>query len=79
MCSPKWELVSIARAAQPRLAARLPDGRLLDLQAAHVAVHGRSSPHLHDIASFRLAAAYGVDLLGELVDSSPTSAIFVAA
>lgn len=78
MCSPSWELVSIARSAQPRLAARLSDGSFLDLQAAHVALHGKSSPHLRDAHSFRLAAAYGIDLLEELVTAAPHSAIVPA-
>lgn len=52
----------------PRLAALLPDGEtLVDLQAAHVALKGRASPHLRNVASFRLAAAYARDLAEELV------------
>lgn len=52
----------------PRLAALLPDGEtLVDLQAAHVALKGRTSPHLSSVGSFRLAAAYARELAEELV------------
>lgn len=78
MCSPSWELLRLVRDSQPRLCARLPDGRLLDLQAAHVAMRGSQSPHLRDGMSFRLAAAYGHDLVEELVRAAPGEAIVAA-
>lgn len=66
-----WTLVRFAPRDEPgdvRLAALLPDGEtLVDLQAAHVALKGRASPHLRSVASFRLAAAYARDLAEELV------------
>lgn len=64
--------------APPRLALRLPDGRLLDLQAAHVARRGVPSPHFRDATAFRLAASYGVDLARELAASPPASAVVAA-
>lgn len=64
MCSPNWELV---RLTGQSVGARLADGSVVDLQAAHVAQRGRPSPHLRDVTSFRLAAAYGADLARELL------------
>lgn len=78
MCSPSWELTRLVRDSGPRLCVRLPDGRLLDLQAAHVATRGSLSPHLRDAVSFRLAAAYGTDLVDELVRAAPSEAIVAA-
>lgn len=68
MCSPDWEPVRLVDAAgRSRLGARLADGRIVDLQAAHVRMHGAPSPHLRDMLSFRLSAAYGADLARELL------------
>ena len=64
MCAPEWELVRISSQS---LGARLADGRVIDLQAAHVKLMGRPSPHLRDATSFRLAASYGHDLARELI------------
>lgn len=75
MCSPSWELLRLVRAETALLCARLPDGRLLDLQAAHVAMRGAQSPHLRDPTSLRLSAAYGNDLVTELVAAAPAAAI----
>lgn len=78
MCCPSWELTRLVRESGPRLCARLPDGRLVDLQAAHVALRGSLSPHLRDAVSFRLSAAYGCDLVEELVRAAPREAIVAA-
>ena len=59
----------------PRLVARLPDGRLLDLQAAHVALRGVPSPHLRNPTALRLAASYGDDLVRELAAAAPKIAL----
>lgn len=67
MCSSEWELVSLSAQG---VGARLPDGRIVDLQASHVRLHGKPSPHLRDPASFRLSAAYGADLARELIEAS---------
>lgn len=75
MCAPDCELVGIAANGRTRLAARLPDGRLLDLQAAHVTARGTTSPHLRDVQSLRLAAAYGHDLVRDLLRIAPSDAI----
>lgn len=64
MCAPEWEIV---RLANQSLGAKLPDGTVVDLQAAHVKAHGIPSPHFKDSVSFRLAASYGVDLVRELI------------
>lgn len=41
--------------AAERLGAFLPDGCLVDLQAAHMSMRGRPSPLLRDRTAFRLA------------------------
>lgn len=65
MCQPdEWELV---RLDSSRLGAKLSDGRIIDLQAAHVAFKGTMSPHLRDAISFRLSASYGAGVATELV------------
>lgn len=75
MCSPEWEIIRIATESAPRLGARLPDGRVVDLQAAHVALRGSTSPHLRDATSYRLSAAYGNDLVRELLRACPHEAV----
>lgn len=65
----------VTLAVGPRLLARLPDGRLLDLQAAHVALRGAPSPHLRSPTALRLAASYGEDLVRELAAAAPTTAL----
>ena len=64
MCAPEWEIV---RLTNKGVGAKLPDGTVVDLQAAHVKMHGAPSPHFKDSVSFRLAASYGVDLVRELI------------
>ena len=64
MCTPEWEIV---RLTNQSVGAKLADGTVVDLQAAHVAMKGTPSPHLKDAVSFRLAASYGVDLVRELI------------
>lgn len=62
-------------AVGPRLFARLPDGRLLDLQAAHIALRGAPSPHFRSPTALRLAASYGDDLVRELAAAAPKIAL----
>jgi hypothetical protein len=64
MCTPEWEIV---RLTNQSVGAKLADGTIVDLQAAHVKAHGSPSPHFRDSVSFRLAASYGVDLVRELI------------
>ena len=75
MCSPEWEIVRLVSANTPRLGAKLPDGRVVDLQAAHVALRGSTSPHFRDPTSYRLSAAYGNDLVRELLRACPREAV----
>lgn len=65
----EWQIVRFTPegAAQPRLGALLADGAVIDLQAAHLALKGTTSPHLRDLPDFRLAASFGQDLAAELV------------
>lgn len=71
-----FELVTLPPSSGPaRLALRLRDGRLLDLQAAHVALRGSPSPHLRNATALRLAASYGDDLVRELAKAAPASAM----
>ncbi|HUR67694.1 MAG TPA: hypothetical protein VM370_00480 [Candidatus Thermoplasmatota archaeon] len=71
MCQHEWEIVKITPQS---VGARLPDGTVVDLQAAHLQKHGRTSPHLRDAVAFRLSAAYGVDLVRELLMGPGTKA-----
>lgn len=64
MCAPEWEII---RLTSQSIGARLSDGRVIDLQQAHVALRGKPSPHLRDATAFRLSAAYGHDLARELI------------
>lgn len=66
MCHHEWEIV---RLSAQSVGARLTDGTVVDLQAAHVALHGTSSPHLQSAFAFRLSASYGNDLAHELIAS----------
>lgn len=65
----------VTLALGPRLVAKLSDGRLLDLQAAHIALRGVPSPHLRSPTALRLAASYGDDLVRELTAAAPTIAL----
>lgn len=66
MCqADEWELVRLA--GSKGVGAKLPDGRVVDLQAAHVELKGSMSPHLRDALSFRLSASYGASVATELV------------
>lgn len=70
MCRHEWEIV---RLSPQSVGARLADGTVVDLQAAHVAQRGHTSPHLRDAISFRLSAAYGADLVRDLLRSRKAS------
>lgn len=50
-----------------RLGAFLPDGCLVDLQAAHMSMRGRPSAVFRDRTSFRLANDEARTLAGEIV------------
>lgn len=50
-----------------RLGAFLPDGCLVDLQAAHVSMRGRPSHLLRDRTAYRLAQAEAQSLIREIV------------
>lgn len=50
-----------------RLGAYLPDGSLVDLQAAHMSMRGRPAPLLRDRTSFRLGAADARSLAQEVI------------
>lgn len=78
MCTPEWDIIRLVDAERTRLGARLPDGRLLDLQAAHLALRGSTSPHLRDAVSLRLSGSYGNDLVTELVRAAPPAAVVKA-
>lgn len=67
------EVVTFAHG--PRLLARLGDGRVIDLQLAHIALRGAPSPHLRNPTALRLAASYGEDLVRELVMAAPSMAL----
>jgi len=76
MHSAALDVVSLPRPGQAAvLALRLPDGRLLDLQRAHMALRGAPSPHLRDATSLRLAASYGRELVQELAAAAPAEAL----
>lgn len=51
-----------------RLGACLPDGRLVDLQAAHVSMRGVTSPYLRDRTAFRLGGAASSDTVQKVVE-----------
>ena len=71
-----FDVITLApRDAPPRLALRLRDGRVLDLQAAHIALRGVPSPHLRNATALRLAASFGDDLVRELATAAPASAM----
>lgn len=71
MCQTEWEII---RLTPQSVGARLTDGTVVDLQAAHVALRGSTSPHLRSAFDFRLAAAYGCDLAAELIASARANA-----
>lgn len=50
-----------------RLGAFLPDGSLVDLQAAHLSMRGRPSPLLRDRTAFRVAHADACSLIRDVV------------